>query len=483
VTEAIATPGGWRLWVLFGVAAIGALLHPRPAGAQAGCITLAACFAGGNVENIVGLDGFCAHKPDAGASSDFAPICLGSPPPATNLNSVELEQLQNKLAHLEYERATYMGLGQLFNPLGYGTVTSEIQETENDIAAEQAVLSANGGHLGMYVSSGAGETDAWAGGGGAVVRGSGFAATDSAGILGPGTPTPSFKDVTGGGGITGSYDASRFLPTNQGLKFAGFFNYGIDNISSATPAAAFGALGVASSGSTAINNYTFGGSFFYNNNSMYLAGVAALNFDHGSDTFTGGTTDSFNGHGYAADLRIGKVFLLLNTISPGEPGMLTKAPPKAAGGGYALGLDVSGHLGHSNQQIDGYTDSSGFINGADVTRFWDTGGQVKLFAIIPKSGFVWTPYVAGTVDQQFGFSSTGYIPNQPALPGGDVVSLQAAPTFWGTQLGLDVTVPNGWIGGVNGFYQASADTNITGGSAHVRIPLNYTPRPVFATRY
>jgi len=335
----------------------------------------------------------------------------------------------------------------------------------------------------MYVSSGAGETDAWAGGGGAVMRSNGFSATDSAGILGPGTTTPSITDVSGSGGITGSYDASRFLPTNQGLKFVGFFNYRRDNISSATPAAAFGALGVTSSGSTAMNNYTFGGSFFYNVNSTYLAGVAALNFDNGSDTSSDGTTDTFNGHGYAADLRIGKVFVLLNTISSGNPGMPTKAPPKPADGGYALGLDVSGHLGYSNQQIDGYTDSSGFINGADLTRFGDIGGQVKLFALIPKSGFVWMPYVAGTVDQQFGFSSTGNIPSQPALPGGDVISLQAAPTFWGTQLGLDVQGPNGWIVGANGFYQASADTNIIGGSVHASIPLNYTPRPALAVKY
>jgi hypothetical protein len=33
------------------------------------------------------------------------------------------------------------------------------------------------------------------------------------------------------------------------------------------------------------------------------------------------------------------------------------------------------------------------------------------------------------------------------------------------------------------FYTASADTNIVGGSAYVKIPLNYTPRAAFAARY
>lgn len=41
--------------------------------------------------------------------------------------------------------------------------------------------------------------------------------------------------------------------------------------------------------------------------------------------------------------------------------------------------------------------------------------------------------------------------------------------------------PNEWTVGVKGFYEASADTTIVGGSAHIKIPLNYTP--VIATRY
>src|SRR5208282_22062 len=92
-------------------------------------------------------------------------------------------------------------------------------------------------------------------------------------------------------------------------------------------------------------------------------------------------------------------------------------------------------------------------------------------------------YVSGTVDQEFGFSSTMNIPIQAALPSGDFVSLQEAQTFWGTALGVDVRGPNGWTVGVKGFYQASADINYTGGTAYVKIPLNYTPQPAFAARY
>jgi hypothetical protein len=43
--------------------------------------------------------------------------------------------------------------------------------------------------------------------------------------------------------------------------------------------------------------------------------------------------------------------------------MPTKAPPKSVAGGYILALDVSGHLGYSDERSDGCTDSSGFMFG------------------------------------------------------------------------------------------------------------------------
>jgi hypothetical protein len=48
-------------------------------------------------------------------------------------------------------------------------------------------------------------------------------------------------------------------------------------------------------------------------------------------------------------------------------------------------------------------------------------------------------------------------------------------------LGLDVLGPRGLTVGVEGFYQASADTNITGGNIYLKIPFNYSP--TVASRY
>ena len=148
-----------------------------------------------------------------------------------------------------------------------------------------------------------------------------------------------------------------------------------------------------------------------------------------------------------------------------------------------MGLDVSGHIGYSDGQINGFTDSTGFVFGAATAKYDDIGARAKLFAVIPNSSFVWMPYVAATLDQEFGFSENVNMPIQAALPNGDLFSVQEAQTFWGAELGLDTQGPNGWTVGVKGFYQASADINYVGGTAYVKIPLNYTPRPVFAPRY
>jgi hypothetical protein len=329
-----------------------------------------------------------------------------------------------------------------------------------------------GGHLGMYTSSGTLDQSGFGGmGGGYGTRSSGVGVTDTVGVLAPGTKA-SVQDANGNGGIFGVYDATRFLPTNQGLLFSGFFSYAKNNITVGPIAG----LSSASAGSAQSDTYTFGGSVLYRINTTYLQGTAVYDFGRGSETQNvDGSTGSFASSGYFVDARLGNIFVLFNTTgAPTSPVALpTKAPPKPTGG-TLVGLDVSGHIGYSDSWVDGFTDSSGFVFGTDQTRFGDIGGRVKLFAAIPNNGLLWMPYVAGTVDQLFGFSSTLNIPSQVALAGGDLISLQEAKTFAGAQLGLDVQ-GRGWTVGIKGFYTASADTNIIGGNAYVKIPLNYAP--------
>jgi len=334
----------------------------------------------------------------------------------------------------------------------------------------------------MYVSGGALDQPGWGGAGGYnVLRGRGIGATDTAGAIAPGE-TVSFGDTSGNGGILGTIDASSFfgISGNQSLFLTGFFDYQRDHASlGAVPGV--GALFV-NTGSIQTDTYTLGGSLFYRTGTTYLRGEAAYNFGRSNETnsLVGGT-GSFNNNGYSVDAKLGNVFVLSNTTgAPSASAMPTKAPPKPAGG-TIVGLDLSGHIGYSENWSDGFTDSTGFIFGTAKLQSGDIGGRAELFALMPGNGLVWKPYVAGTVDQLFGFSSTITIPSQAALAAGDLISIQPARTFGGAELGVDGRGPGGWTVGVKGFYEASKDTNITGGSAYVKIPFNYTA--TVASRY
>jgi hypothetical protein len=290
-------------------------------------------------------------------------------------------------------------------------------------------------------------------------------------------PRPGFKSASGTGGIAGTYDASHYLPSNQYLFFSGRFDFtSLEVDGGPVPGLNVG------SGSARLDLYTLAASALYYNNRNYLQATGAFNFGHVNETQSvDASTGSFNATGYFADARLGRVFILWqNGVTQSSGALPTKAAPKSAPGS-AVGLDLSGHLGYFDEQTASFTDSSGFVFGTDKTKYGDVGARAKFFVALPHDGLTWEPYVAATVDQQFGFSSVLNIPNQPALIGGDVLSLQEAQTYWGGQLGVDVFGPIGWTVGVKGFYTASADTTIAGGVAYVKIPFSYLP--TVASRY
>jgi hypothetical protein len=343
-------------------------------------------------------------------------------------------------------------------------------------------------HLGMSVGpnnpDNNPDTSGWgATGGGAVMRGSGIRTTDTTGAIAAGE-TVNSRDTSGSGGIFGTFDASRFFGItggNQSAFFTGFFNYQGDSASlGAVPGA--GAVIIGNAGSLHTNTYTFGGSLLYHAGTTYVSGEAAYNFGHINETNTlAGSTGSFNSNGYSVDAKLGNVFVLLNAAgAPSSAALPTKAPPKPTGG-TLVGLDLSGHIGSFGDWANGFTDSTGFSFGTGQTQSGDIGARAELFALTPGYGLVWKPYVAGTVDQLFGFSSTQNIPNQAALAAGDVITSHPALTFGGAELGVVARGPGGLTVNVKGFYQASADTTVAGGSLTVKIPFNYSP--VVAARY
>jgi hypothetical protein len=325
------------------------------------------------------------------------------------------------------------------------------------------------GRLGMYVSPApTGVSNIGVGGGASVTHVSSMRVSDSAGLLAAGSLLPNMKDVSGGGGLYGGYDATHLfgLPAGHRVTLSGSFDYSHDDITT------------ASVGSATLDNYRFTGRVRYDTDQFYVVGSGAYGFGHGTETqYADNSSGRFDTRDYAVDLRIGKKFLLLNTISSEPTGLPKKAPRKPTKG-YIVGLDLSGHIGYADWRGDGFTDTAGFIFGPSRTKAGDVGVRAKLFAYIPDAGVLWMPYVAGTVDRQFGYSSSLTIPDQTAMPGGDVLYIEAAQTFLGAQLGLDVRARGGWTLGARGFYTASSDLNVSGGSAYLKIPFGMPPASV-----
>lgn len=317
--------------------------------------------------------------------------------------------------------------------------------------------------LGMSVTPDAGFGNGVAfGAGGYGARSSGVGVTDTAGTLAPGSVSTASRTSAGSGGISGSYDASNFVGSNQKLMLNGAFNY----TSSKTNFA-------AASGSINSDTYGFKGSALYSNNRTYLLFEGAYEFGNNNEFFAANTSSgSYRSDGYNIDARLGHVFALFNTIvAPAPARMSVKAPPRMADGGYAVGLDLSGRLGYGSNVARGFTDSSGFVFGDERVKGGETGLRAKLFAEVPRNGVTWVPYVSGSVDWLFDYSHIASFPTQVALVGGDAVRFADGTTFVGAQAGLDVKAANGWTVGVNGFYAHSSDTDVAGGRAYVKIPF------------
>lgn len=309
------------------------------------------------------------------------------------------------------------------------------------------------------------------GAGGYGARTSGVGITDTAGMLAPGSIATSSRTSGGSGGISGSYDASRFTGPNQQLILNGAFNY----TSSKTT--------YADTSSINSDTYGFKGSALYSSNRTYLLLKGSYEFGNNSEfTAADASRGSYRSDGYNVDARLGHVFVLFNTIVVPSAvpsrmpvkAMPVKAPPRTADGGYAIGLDLSGHLGYSKDTARGFTDTSSFVFGDERVRGGDTGLQAKLFAAVPRGGVVWQPYISGSVDWRFDYSHIASFPSQVALAGGDAVNFADATTVLGAQVGLDVKAANGWTVGVNGFYARSSDTEVVGGRAYVRVPFGPT---------
>jgi hypothetical protein len=427
-----------RYYVLLGLAAISTFTLALP-GAAFACIAESTCTGG-----TVVINGFPVCS---GGAFNGQQICSGPTNPSSSSPSAPTMKyfLQR---HGDQYNSGGDDLGGVFGPGPFSSVNQ-------------------GNRLGMYVSSDGGMSgDVTLGGGGYSLRNGGVSISDTAGLIAPGTQSASYRENGGGGGIAGTYDASRFVGANQHLFFNGAFDYTSSNTN-------FGGVGVGSTINS--DNYRFTGTGLYSNYNTYLALKGSYQFGNNSEfNSSDGSTGSYRSDGYNIDATVGHIFWLLNTVSqPAASRMTVKAPPRT-GDGYAIGLDLSGHLGYQSDVEKGFTDSAGFVFGDERVQGGETGLKAKLFATVQNNGLIWQPYVTGTVDWRFNYSHVANFPGQLALATGDAVTFADATTFVGAKVGLDVKTSYGWIVGVNGFYDHSSDTEIVGGKAYVKIPLGPT---------
>jgi hypothetical protein len=408
-------------------------------------------------------------SPAFGGGTIQVPVCnfAGGATVITLPNGKQVSILNAKLSALS--RFSYYGDGD--DPIAkwsgpFGIPLDNLGEIANIISQYKAAGSPGG--LGMYVTPDTGSGNGFAlGGGGYSARSSGVGVTDTAGLLAAGSLSTGSKTNAGSGGIGGSYDASHLVGSNQKLVLNGAVNY----TSSSTGFS--GALASINS-----NTYGFKGSALYSNYATYLVLKGSYEFGNNSEFFAAdASSGSYRSDGYNVDARLGHAFVLFNTTAAVAPSRMPvkalpmKALPSAADGGYAIGLDLSGHLGYASDVAKGFTDTSGFTFGDERAQGGQTGLQAQLFALVPRNGVLWAPYISGSVDWRFNYSHIAYFPTQVALPGGDAVNYADGTTFVGAQIGLDARAANGWTVGVNGFYSRSSDTEVVGGRAYVRIPI------------
>jgi hypothetical protein len=339
------------------------------------------------------------------------------------------------------------------------------------------------GHLGMYVAP-VGSNNYVGGaaaGFGSVMTSSGYGLTDTAGAVPANTRSSGFKAVGGGGAIAGVFDASRYvgLSGDQSLTVQGYFKYDADSISIGSSTLAVPLIG-GNAGSIHSDTYRFGGTALYQFGASYVSGWGEYDFGHSHETNAlTASLGAFDDHGYAVDGRIGHIFILANSIPPSSGSALTKTP--VAAGGTLFALDLSAHVGYSDDRTDTFTDTTGFIFGTAESASGDYGARARVTAYSPVDGVLWMPYVSATFDHLFDVKNTAFDPAQAALPTGDILSFDVDKTFVGGDFGIEARGRGGWVIGGKGFIDGSADTTIIGGMGYVKIPFNYTP--VVAARY
>jgi hypothetical protein len=219
------------------------------------------------------------------------------------------------------------------------------------------------------------------------------------------------------------------------------------------------------------NLYTAGATVTYVYKTSYFQGKFGGLWGNGT-TSDGGVFGNFDTSGYEASLTAGHVFTLFDARTFATRKMPVKAPvaPQPVSG-YLIGLDVNGAIGTYSEQHGAFTDTSGFINGAERLQVWNVDARARLFADIMNNGYVWTPYAAISVEQEVSFSHTLDLVAQAGQTADTLFFAAPGQTYGGFQTGLSVLDPKGIRYGFDASYLKSSGLESVGGRVYVRFPV------------
>jgi hypothetical protein len=460
-----------RSWLL-GFAAVGAVILAAPAAALA-CVSASMCTGAGGTPETGKAGTLCSNP---GGAYDQVPICSGgstgtgtgtgtSTGPGKNYTPF----LTNSLPWVTSPSVPppFWSANPVENPFAIPFQWMGVPVHAPDELGGPVQFSAYGSNNSIEPGVGG---DVFG------IHNTGYRVSDSAGAIAPGSLAPGYSSLGYGGGANLTFDSSRFINfdvnDSQHLTLGLSFDY--QNLFTTYGTSAL-TPGVTSAGSVRNDIYTVTAFAAYNRDAFYLSGWAT--YDWGQSGITNaldGGTGNTNGQAYNLGATGGYLFPLFNNTGVSPSPMPTKVPPVPRYGSFATFLDLDGRVGYVNGWANGYTDSAGFIFGAQQVSYTDVSVGAKLVTVVPTPALLWIPFIGVRFDQQLGFRNTFDIPAQGAIAA-DTLFFNQSTSFWTAQAGLNIISRDNIQVGVTGFYSTSADTSVYGGNVFVKIPFYLPP--------
>lgn len=203
---------------------------------------------------------------------------------------------------------------------------------------------------------------------------------------------------------------------------------------------------------------SLGANFGYVNGAWYASGVAGYMWGDGKLTDALGDSGKFDTDGFFAAAELGRVFTLSGESYTSQTPVTVKTS--------SFYIDPAIRIARVDTTAEAYVDDAGFAYGEEEQSYWSVGASLRLFALLPQDGIVYSPFVKLSVDQWVDYEATI---ESPAA--GQTFNLSQDETFGKVEAGLNVLVGDRAMFGVSGFYGGSGDVEDAGVRAILQVDL------------